>query len=126
MESKRAWLYCRIANENPESDWCMKAQLSSLKQFAADNGYQLAGTSCEYGAGISLKRPGLQLVTQAACTEQMDVLIIKNLSRLARGYRETAGYIEFLNQQGITLISLSDELELSQQVTKHIERYAQF
>lgn len=126
MESKRAWLYCRIASKSPESDFCMEAQLSSLRRFAADNGYLIAGVTCEYGAGISLNRPGLRLVTQAACNRQMDVLIIKDLSRLARGYRQTAQYINYLNRQGITLISLNDGLNLSQQVMRHIERRAQF
>ena len=126
MESKRAWLYCRIATEAPESDWCMKAQLSSLKRFATDCGYKIAGVTCEYGTGTTLNRPGLQRVTQAAHAREMDVLIIKSLSRLARGYHETAQYIDYLNQQGISLISLSDGLELSQQDIKQIERCARF
>lgn len=85
MESKRAWLYCRIAGKSPESDFCMEVQLSSLRQFATDNGYLITGVTCEYDAGISLNRPGLRLVTQAACNRQMDVLIIKDLSQLFCG-----------------------------------------
>jgi len=126
MEHKRAWLYCRIANETPESDWCIKAQLSSLKRFTTDYGYKIAGVTCEYGTGTTLNRPGLQRVIQAVHARKMDVLIIKSLSRLARGYQETAQYIDFLNQQGISLISFSDGLELSQQDIKQIERCAWF
>jgi DNA invertase Pin-like site-specific DNA recombinase len=126
MESKSAWLYCRIASKSPESDFCMEAQLSSLRRFAADNGYLIAGVTCEYGAGISLNRPGLRLVTQAACNRQVDVLIIKDLSRIARGYQETAQYIDYLNQQSITLISLNDGLELSRQVLRQTEHRAKF
>ena len=124
MDKKRVWLYCRIAHEAPENEWCMKAQLASLESYAASGNLQIVGTTCEYGAGTTLDRQGLRDMSEAVKAGRIDAILVKNLSRLARGCQEAAQYIHFLNQHSTTLISVDDGLELSQLLTLNTEHLA--
>lgn len=107
MENKRVWLYCRIANQSVE-DVAMANQVEYLKRYALERGYLIAGISAEYGTGLTLDRPGLLEITQAVLEKQIDAVLIKNLSRLARSYVLMPEYINFLNDNGVELIALSE------------------
>lgn len=86
----------------------MEAQIAILKEYTAQQGYSCESITTEYGSGITLERPGLMEVMQAAADGKMDALVVKDLSRLARGCPLMAECIQRLNNQGVELISIRD------------------
>jgi len=79
MKAKRAWIYCRIANRDFFSDE-IEYQLTALQRYAAANGLSVAGTTMEYGSGLTLDRPGLREVERQAKAGQMDALLVWDFS----------------------------------------------
>ena len=85
MGKKRVWMYCRIAHQSAADDFSMAAQVESLKEYASRNNLSIVGISTEYGSGLTLDRPGLMEVKKAVQGNEVNAVLVKNLSRIARG-----------------------------------------
>jgi DNA invertase Pin-like site-specific DNA recombinase len=65
------------------------------------------------GSGLKYNRPGLIAVERAAEQDRMDVLLVKQLSRLGRDSAQTLDFLRKLEQSGIKLYSpLEGEIRL--------------
>lgn len=104
-DKKRAWIYCRIANGDPES---MEAQRNELAAYAEHMGYELVGESHDIGSGLNYDRDGITEISDAAASGRMDTVFIKAFSCLGRDTYLNLEYIEQLNQQGIEVFSLAE------------------
>lgn len=102
--TKRAWLYCRVANGNLES---MEAQRNELLRHVKSIGYEVVGESQDTGSGLCIDRKGIKEVSAAAMSGQMDVVLFKNLSCLGRDMLPTLAYITQLNQWGVEAVSIT-------------------
>ena len=81
-----------------------------LRRWAAEKGYTVAGETAEVGSGIRAERPGLAEVAGAAKEKKMDAVVVKDLSRLMRDYIAGTSYIDFLQAEGVGLVSICDGL----------------
>ena len=71
-QKKRAWLYCRI--DAPEdTHGTLKEQKKELWDYAEQLGLEVAGASQDLGSGLTLDRPGLNILKTAAAERRMDV-----------------------------------------------------
>lgn len=52
-------------------------------------------------------------VTRAVCEGRVDVVLVKKLSRIGREYDMVQSYIQLLSEHKVTLLYVSDELEIS-------------
>jgi len=113
-EMKRAWIYCRI--DAPEDAHCsLKSQKKELFDYAEQMGMAIAGGSEDIGSGLNFDRSGLVYVLEAADSGKMDVLIIKNLSRLGRDTTKTIELIQKLDEQNIRICSpMEGEIQFAQ------------
>lgn len=107
MSIKRVWLYGRVADDTGEG-WELKIQMGFLRRWAAENGFTVAGETAEVGSGIQAGRPGLAEITRAVREKKMDAVVVKDLGRLMRDYIAGAQYIDFLQAEGVELVSISD------------------
>ncbi|MGX8699866.1 MULTISPECIES: recombinase family protein [unclassified Caproiciproducens] len=109
---KRAWLYCRI--DAPEdAHGMLKGQKKELYDYADQLGFTIVGCSEDLGSGLKYNRPGLIAVERAAEQDRMDVLLVKQLSRLGRDSAQTLDFLRKLEQSGIKLYSpLEGEIRL--------------
>lgn len=105
--SKRVWLYGRVAHDSGEGRE-LEMQMELLLRWAAENGYTVAGETAEAGSGIQTERPGLAEVTQAVRSKKMDVVAVKDFSRLTRDYIAGVQYIDSLQTEGVELVSICD------------------
>lgn len=107
MSTKRVWLYGRVADGSCEC-WELKRQMEFLRCWAAKNGFIVAGETAEVGSGIRAERPGLAEVTRAVRGKKMDAVVVKDLGRLMRDYIAGTEYIDFLQAEGVELVSIND------------------
>lgn len=104
-DKKRAWLYYRVANGDPES---MEAQRNELLRHAKSIGYEVVGESHDTGSGRCIDRKGIKEVSAAAASGQMDAVLIKDISCLGRDTIPTLAYITQLNQWGVEAVSAAE------------------
>jgi DNA invertase Pin-like site-specific DNA recombinase len=68
-------------------------------------GFIVVGCSEDLGGGLKYNRPGLIEVEHAAEQGRMDVLLVKQLSRLGRDSAQTLDFLRKLEQSNIRLYS---------------------
>ena len=108
----RVCVYCRVGNAEQLGGMAMDTQRSRVKRFAEDKGWEIVKEVCEYGIGAAMTRPGLQEVAELVCTDQIDLVLIQNLSRLSRRKQEADDFLSLLHQHNVTLFSIDEGLEL--------------
>ena len=99
MGTKKAWIYYRVANGDPEA---VENQKRELLNYAENNGYEVIGESYDIGSGNDINREGLN----KALTAVNDTLLIKDISRIGRDMSAIVKVLSILNKQGVKLISV--------------------
>lgn len=102
-EQKRAWIYCRVANNGPDSAEVFAAQRYSLEAYAKEHGFEIAGASSDIGSGLNMNRPGLLDFHAAAENGETDILLIHSFTRLGREMDEVTKYWHLLRDLGVSI-----------------------
>ena len=113
-QKKRAWVYCHI--DAPEDEHGrLKGQKKELMDYAEQMGLEVTGGSQDTGSGLNSNRSGLAEVLEAAEAGKMDVLLLKNLSRLGRDTAKTMACVRKLDELDIRIYSpLEGEIRFTQ------------
>lgn len=91
--------YCRVALANKEE---MEEQLKMVEDYCKNNGLNLHKCFCDNGAsGLSLDRKGLNGLLDVL--QNGDVIVMKNMSRLSRGYSQCLALMERMKEMNVTL-----------------------
>ena len=107
----RVWLYGRLSNDDDVMMNSLENQLAILREHARKQGYRVIGESCDDNvSGMRFDRRGLNQCTEAVERGQVDAIIVKDLSRLGRHKTQTALFIDYLRQQGIAVLSVTENL----------------
>ncbi len=111
----RAAIYARYSSENqrPES---ITDQVSACRRFAAQHGHTVLDDHIyadEAFSGARKDRPDLEAMTDAASNGDFEVLLVDDLSRLARDNHLTLTIIAELGYEGVSVISVSDGMDSS-------------
>ena len=101
----RVFLYCRVAYDDGFS---LEAQAATLRHYASRAGYTIVGASSEHGSGMTLDRPALQQVTQAVLAGKVDMVLVKDLTRIGRTWGMTQDYINLLTKNKVKLLCIED------------------
>jgi site-specific DNA recombinase len=109
----RAAIYARYSSENqrPES---IEDQISSCRKLAAQRGFVLddAHIYTDMAAsGARKDRTGLNALLQASEGRQFEVLLVDDLSRLARNTLLMLTVLEELRFNGVRVVSVADGLD---------------
>lgn len=103
-EKKKAWIYTRI--DAPEDvSGSLKRQGQNLTTYAEHMGWEIVGHSQDLESDCDMKRPGLQDMTNAVITGEVDVIVISNPSRIIRYVRNINAYAETLQTFGVEVYS---------------------
>lgn len=114
MEQKRAWIYCRVAHNGPDSAEALAAQRNRLESYAKEHGFEIVGTSTDIGSGLTMDRPGLLDFHAAAEDGDADILLIHSLTRLGRDMDKVTKYWHLLRDLGVSVHAADcGELDLS-------------
>lgn len=84
-KSKRVVVYCRVATQAQlDGDHTLEAQSARLHEQAERLGYEIVGKVSEYEKGTSLDRDGWKRACQKAVEQKADILLVADLTRIAR------------------------------------------
>ena len=123
MENRKAAVYIRLARARNVAFYCRMAladtdalavQERHLFNFAEANGYEDGefNKHCVYrdngGSGSTLDRPGMNMLMADIRDGRVDVLIVKDISRVLRNYIKLDGWFRFLKKHGVVFISVND------------------
>ena len=103
MKEKRVAIYCRVANP---SQYELDAQTEELRLYAKNLGYKIIAEMSETGSGLTLDRPALSEVTEIARQGKVDAVLVKDISRIGRGYGLTEEFIRTLDAYNVSLICI--------------------
>lgn len=103
MEQKKAWIYCRVAHNGPDSAEVLERQRHRLESYAKEHGFEIVGVSSDIGSGLTMDRPGLLDFHTAAENGDTDILLIHSLTRLGRDTDKVAKYWHLLRDLGVSV-----------------------
>lgn len=107
----RAWIYGRLSNDDDREMDSLTNQMEIGRSYAARKGYKIVGESFDDNiSGMRFDRRGLTQCTEAVERGQVDAIIVKDLSRLGRHKTQTALFIDYLRQQNVAILSVTENL----------------
>ena len=108
----RVWLYARLSNDDDPAQNSLQNQQEICRAFAEKQGWTIAGSSTDDNiSGMNFSRRGLDTLTAAVPAKQIDAVLVKDLSRLGRHRTQTALFIDFLRQQQVRVISVTEGVD---------------
>ena len=108
----RVWLYARLSNDDDPAQNSLQNQQAICCAFAEKQGWTIAGSSSDDNiSGMNFSRRGLDTLTAALQVKQIDAVLVKDLSRLGRHRTQTALFIDFLRQQQVRVISVTEGVD---------------
>ena len=108
----RVWLYARLSNDDDPAQNSLQNQQEICRAFAEKKGWSIAGSSADDNiSGMNFSRRGLDMLTAAVQAKQIDAVLVKDLSRLGRHRTQTALFIDYLRQQQVRVISVTDGVD---------------
>lgn len=100
----KAWIYCRI--DAPEDvHGMLKAQREQLMDYAEQMGLQVEGSSTDLANGNSQVRPGWEYFLKTVPLQQVDVLLVHNLSQIHQDTCQALKVLEQLQKMGVAVYS---------------------
>ena len=100
----RATLYCRVACVDEHA---IKMQENTLRAYAQENGYDESTVYIDNGAsGLHFNRPAFKQMMDGVNAGVISTVIVRDISRIGRGFIEVNKWITEMQTKGVTLISL--------------------
>jgi len=110
--SKRAWLYYRLSRDDDPEKNSLDNQRNILISYAHSCDLIVVGESFDDGiSGMHFLRPGIEEMNEAIDHGLVDMILVKDLSRLGRHKTMTAMYMEYLTRSKIRVISVTENLD---------------
>ncbi len=107
----KVWLYGRLSNDDDVQMNSLENQMDILRDYAFENAHKIIGESFDDNvSGMRFDRQGLEQVTEAAENGLIQAVLVKDLSRLGRHRIQTALFIDYLRQQGVAVLSVTEHL----------------
>ena len=108
----RVWLYARLSNDDDPAQNSLQNQQEICRTFAEKKDWTIIGSSTDDNiSGMNFSRRGLDMLTAAVQAKQVDAVLVKDLSRLGRHRTQTALFIDFLRQQQVRVISVTEGVD---------------
>ncbi len=115
MEQKKAWIYCCVAHNGPDSAELLAAQRNRLKAYTKEHGFEVVGTSTDIVSGLKFDhRLSLLEFHNEAVDGDVDILLLCDLARLGRDLDRTLQYWYLLRDLDVSVHTAnSGEVDLS-------------
>ena len=113
MKEYRAGIYLRLSREHEEENNSIEAQREITTQYAVKNGYKIVKEYVDNGySGILDSRPKLNEMMLDISRGFINMIIVKDLSRLTRNKNKTGSYTEVIfPDKDVRFISVTEMLD---------------
>ena len=110
----RAWLYSRLSRDEDRELNSLTNQQKILTEYAQSNGYTIVGSSADDNiSGMHFNREGIEKIYSAVEDKSIDAVIVKDLSRLGRHRTQTAMFIDYLRENDVRVLSVTENIDTS-------------
>ncbi|RAL26723.1 recombinase family protein [Thermoflavimicrobium daqui] len=111
MKSKYA-VYVRVSTDRDEQVSSVENQIDICRNWLERNGYEWDENAIYKDHGISgtlfLERPAIQLLLEKAKKKEMDMVVFKSISRLARDLKDSLEIRETFIAHNVRIISIEE------------------
>ena len=105
----RAWLYYRLSRDEDQEMNSLHNQRQILVDYAEQHGYEIVGESFDDNVtGMTFNREGIGKIEDAVESGLVDTILVKDLSRLGRHRTQTAIFIDYLGENNVNVISVTE------------------
>lgn len=109
--NKKAAIYARFSSDN-QRDESIDAQIRAIEDYAKRNGFDIVKVYADRAkSATSDKRPEFQKMIQDSSLGLFEVVIVHKLDRFSRDKYDSATYKRKLKQNGIKLVSVTENLD---------------
>lgn len=126
---KRAIIYVRVSTDEQTKNYSITTQIDACKQYVAERGYSLLAVFSEDYSGATIDRPELNQAREFVAAENVQVVVVYDVDRLARksvyqalieeDFLRVGAVIEFVIGQ----YENTDEGRLQKQIRASIAEY---
>jgi DNA invertase Pin-like site-specific DNA recombinase len=117
----RTAIYCRVASADSAG---IRAQEEALKDYAAANGFAVAGTFSDSGAsGLTLDRPAFNRMMRGIERGEIGRVIVKDISRISRSFSLFQGWLEEMAGGNVKVIDVSSDSDAATANTRLIRAF---
>ena len=103
----RALIYARVSTESQEENESLKFQILKSQDFCKLKEFDIYKIIDDVGSGGTTARAGYQKLLEEIERHSFDVLVVYEISRIARNTRELLNFVNKLNTKGIKFSSIS-------------------
>ena len=108
----KAWLYYRLSRDEDEEMNSLQNQRQILIDYAEQNWHEIVGESFDDNvSGMTFNRKGLGELENAVDEGKVEVVLVKDLSRLGRHRTQTALFIDHLRENNVKVISVTEGID---------------
>ena len=110
----RVWLYSRLSRDEDRELNSLINQQKILTEYAENNGFEIVGSSADDNvSGMHFNREGIEEIYAAVEEKRIDAVIVKDLSRLGRHRTQTAMFIDYLRENNVRVLSVTENIDTS-------------
>lgn len=110
----RVWLYSRLSRDEDDELNSLKNQKNIIREYAEKNCYTIVGESFDDNvSGMHFNREGINKIYEAVESKLIDAVIVKDMSRLGRHKTQTALFIDYLRENDVKVLSVTENLDTS-------------
>ena len=107
---RKAAIYCRVASADENA---LEHQRRTVSEFAAEQMYEDCAEYLDNGeSGTTLDRPAFTRLRNDIRTGKIDVVFIKDTSRIGRDMIQTLQWLDEMRAQGVRVIAQNEGVEL--------------
>ena len=108
----RVWLYYRLSRDEDTELNSLTNQRNILVEYADANGHQIVGESFDDNvSGMHFNREGISKIYEQVELKAIDAVIVKDLSRLGRHRTQTAMFIDYLRENEVRVLSVTENID---------------
>lgn len=111
-EEMKAAIYARVSTEEQVENFSIENQIDQLRRYCQQHDYEVIGEYVDPGfSGITLDRPALLKLLEAAKSKLCEVVVVYKLDRLFRSNRHMYNTLADWEELGISLTSVTEPFD---------------
>ena len=115
QKSYNVGIYCRLSRDDGDggTSSSIQTQKDMLSKYAQDNGWSVFGFYVDDGySGTNFNRPDFQRMIEDIEAGKVNMVVVKDLSRLGRDYILTGQYTDiYFPDRGVRFVALNDGID---------------
>lgn len=113
-DTMRVWLYARLSRDEDDELNSLTNQQNIIREYADKNNYTVIGESFDDNvSGMHFNREGINKIYEVVENKLIDAVIVKDMSRLGRHKTQTALFIDYLRENDVKVLSVTENLDTS-------------